>query len=136
MLLGCDGEQIGDVEEEDKVCWLSSWIFYSVLYVYPMLTPLFSLCFIQINLIEKGKYYGHPNPKRGEKDSRQCTWRSSNEPSDGEYTAPLVKVQSSTDGIIEFKSDAFDGQLRGNLIGTCTLFYECVRTPDQFLLFL
>jgi len=88
MKKSCNGQQISDVEQDDK-----------------------------INLIVKNGYYGHPNPKRAESDSRQCVWRSWTDPSDGSYNAPFLRVPSSTDGIVEFKSDAFDGQLRGNLIG-------------------
>jgi len=87
MLKGCNGKQVAAIEEEDRV-----------------------------DLLEKSKYYGHPNAKRGEKDPRQCVWRSEKESSGGGYTAPLLVTQSSTGGIIEFQSDHFDGQLRGNLI--------------------
>lgn len=91
MKKSCNGQQVGDIEEDDKV-----------------------------NLIVKNGYYGHPNPKRAESDSRQCVWRSFNDQSDGSFNAPLLKVPASTNGIVEFKSDAFDGQLRGNLIGENT----------------
>jgi IPT/TIG domain/Glucose / Sorbosone dehydrogenase len=67
-------------------------------------------------LIERGKYYGHPNHKRAETDPRQCTWHSNTSPSQGGYTAPLMRLQSSTCGIIEFQSDHFNGQMRGDLI--------------------
>jgi IPT/TIG domain len=71
-------------------------------------------------LLKRGGYYGHPNHKRAQSlsDPRQCTWRSNFAPSsiaDG-YTAPLMRVQSSTCGIIEFESDHFGGQMRGDLI--------------------
>jgi IPT/TIG domain/Glucose / Sorbosone dehydrogenase len=67
-------------------------------------------------LLQKGGFYGHANRKRGETDPRQCIWRSSYAPSTSDYTAPLMSVDSSMDGIIEFESDHFDGQLRGDLI--------------------
>jgi glucose/arabinose dehydrogenase len=67
-------------------------------------------------LLQKGGFYGHPNRKRGETDPRQCIWRPSYAPSTSDYTAPLMSLVSSTDGIIEFESDHFDGQLRGDLI--------------------
>lgn len=70
----------------------------------------------KINLLEKGLYYGHPNRKRGETDPRQCVWHSTYEESDDEYTAPIAAVPSSAVGIIEFQTDHFDGQLRGDLI--------------------
>lgn len=70
----------------------------------------------KLNLIEKGNYYGHANRKRGEKDPRQCLWRSNAQQSDGEYTAPLTILPSSTNGIIEFQSNHFEKKLRGHLI--------------------
>jgi len=43
-------------------------------------------------------------------------WRAASEEGDADYTAPLMKLDSSTDGICEFRSDHFKGQMRGNLI--------------------
>jgi glucose/arabinose dehydrogenase len=65
----------------------------------------------KLNLIKPGTFYGHANRARGE-----CVWRSSNETSSGIYKSPLVMLPSSTDGIIEFDSAHFGGQLRGDLI--------------------
>jgi IPT/TIG domain/Glucose / Sorbosone dehydrogenase len=70
----------------------------------------------KLYLLKRGGYYGHPNHKRAQTDPRQCVWRSADEPSDAQYTAPILKVESSTDGIIEFVSDHFKGQMRGDLI--------------------
>jgi glucose/arabinose dehydrogenase len=70
----------------------------------------------ELNLIVKGGYYGQANRKRGESDPRQCRWRSVSEPSDEDYTAPLLVLPSSTNGIIEFQTDHFGGKLRGHLI--------------------
>jgi glucose/arabinose dehydrogenase len=72
----------------------------------------------KLNLLERGKYYGHPNHKRAAyfSDTRQCKWRAASELSDASYTAPLSKLKSSTDGICEYQANHFDGQLRGNLI--------------------
>jgi IPT/TIG domain/Glucose / Sorbosone dehydrogenase len=67
-------------------------------------------------LLKKGGFYGHANRKRGATDPRQCIWRSSTGPSTSEFTAPLLLLKSSTCGIIEFESDHFDGQMRGDLI--------------------
>jgi IPT/TIG domain len=74
--------------------------------------------FDELNIVKRGHYYGHPNFLRAEKDPRQCVWRGASTFSDGEdgYTAPMVKLASSTNGIIEFESDHFNGQLRGDLI--------------------
>ena len=88
LATGCTpGQELPEIEEEDK-----------------------------INLLEFGNYYGHPNRKRGETDPRQCIWRSQNEPSDGDYTAPIVIGTSSIDGICEFQTAHFNSQMRGNLI--------------------
>ena len=70
----------------------------------------------KLNLIVEGGYYGHPNRKRGETDPRQCVWRSATGASDANFTAPLKALQSSSNGITEFQSDHFAGQLRGHLI--------------------
>jgi hypothetical protein len=64
------------------------------------------------------KYYGHPNPKRvvDQNDTRQCVWRNPTEPTSTVYQAPLGVVKSSATGIIEYRADHFNRQLRGNLI--------------------
>ena len=67
-------------------------------------------------LLEEGRYYGHPNRKRGEKDPRQCIFRNLTEPSDNEYTAPIKQLPASSNGICEWQSDHFGGGLRGDLI--------------------
>jgi len=87
---GCgDNDRSTDVEEEDKLLFL-----------------------------EKGKYYGHANRKRGADPSerRQCIWHSSLEASNSDYTAPMMTMTSSMNGIFEWSSNHFDGQLRGDLI--------------------
>jgi len=70
----------------------------------------------ELNILERNGYYGQANRKRGETDPRQCQWRSQTEPSDDGYTAPIAFLESSTDGLIEFQTDHFDGKLRGQLI--------------------
>jgi hypothetical protein len=69
-------------------------------------------------LVQKGKYYGHPNTKRAIVDNKpnQCTWRSGYEPTDSTHESPLLHLASSMDGIIEWESNHFFGQLRNNLI--------------------
>ena len=68
--------------------------------------------------LSKGKYFGHPNPKRAshDNDPRQCVWRNPTEPTSANYEAPIGIVLSSATGIIEYQADHFNGQLRGNLI--------------------
>jgi IPT/TIG domain/Glucose / Sorbosone dehydrogenase len=91
MMVGCGGQYITAVETEDK-----------------------------INLLQEGKYYGHPNAKRAsvDNDPRQCTWRNPTSSNSINFTAPLLNARSSMNGIIEYKADHFDAQLRGNLIAS------------------
>jgi hypothetical protein len=89
MMTGCDdGMFMPDVETEDK-----------------------------INVLIRGSYYGHPNKKRAivDNDPRQYAWQNPSVPNRN-YTFPLFLMPSSTDGIMEYWADYFDGQLRGNLI--------------------
>jgi glucose/arabinose dehydrogenase/N-acetylneuraminic acid mutarotase len=69
-----------------------------------------------LNRIEPGRYYGHPNPSRGE-----CVF------GDGHfqdvaplptYSPPLFVLGKSTssNGIVEYRSDAFGGAMRGDLL--------------------
>jgi IPT/TIG domain/Glucose / Sorbosone dehydrogenase len=86
----------------------------------------------ELILIEKGKYYGHPNAYRGKTDPRQCKWRSNMEPSDAEYTSSIVNIPSAMGGVTEFDGNHFNGQLRHNLI-TCKYtdgLFRIVLTPD------
>jgi hypothetical protein len=66
--------------------------------------------------VVRGAYYGHANRKRGATDPRQCIWHSSNEAGNSEYTAPMATLPSSSDGILEFQSDHFGKQMRGDLL--------------------
>jgi len=70
----------------------------------------------KLNLVLRGHFYGHANRKRGQIDSRQCKWRSVNETSDDEYTGPIAILPASSNGLCEFETEHFAGQLRGNLI--------------------
>jgi IPT/TIG domain/Glucose / Sorbosone dehydrogenase len=71
----------------------------------------------RVNVVLKGRYYGHPNRLRSQlyNDPRQCTWRSRSEASDPEYTAPIQHVDASTNGIIEWQTAHLSNQLRGQL---------------------
>lgn len=71
-----------------------------------------------LNLIEEGRYYGHPNPTRGE-----CVFKS------GSYqgvdplptwTPPIgdLGANRSANGIVEFSGDAFCGALDHDLLIT------------------
>jgi IPT/TIG domain len=69
-------------------------------------------------LVQKGKYFGHPNPRRAAyfQDPRQCVWRNPTEVTSADYEAPIAMQLSSAAGIIEYTADYFNGQLRGNLL--------------------
>ena len=70
----------------------------------------------ELNLIVEDNYYGHPNRLRGENgDPRQCTFRRPEDVVEG-YTKQIAKLPSSTNGICEFQTEHFGGQLRGQLI--------------------
>jgi IPT/TIG domain len=72
----------------------------------------------KLNRIVQGKYYGHPNMKRAvyHNDPRQCVWRNPTEQTSVNFEAPIGIELSSATGIIEYKADHFNRQLRGNLI--------------------
>jgi len=70
----------------------------------------------EVNLIVQDNYYGHPNRLRGENgDPRQCKFYGPDDTGAG-FTPPIAKLPSSTNGICEFQSEHFGGQLRGQLI--------------------
>ena len=71
----------------------------------------------ELNLIEPGNYYGHPNRNRGRTDARQCVYHPNGEASGGGYTAAIeAGLPASSDGIAEYKSGAFGGQMQGDLL--------------------
>lgn len=86
----------------------------------------------ELNLIERGKFYGHPNHKRAQTDPRQCIWRGTSVPTNSEYTAPIMKLRSSTNGIIEYEASYFNNEMRGNLIASKYKdgLYRIVLNPD------
>lgn len=70
----------------------------------------------EILLAEDDAYYGHPNRNRGFHDYRQYVYRDGDETSDGEFTERIYEVQSSTNGMEEYRADTFKGQIRGRLL--------------------
>ena len=72
----------------------------------------------ELLLIEAGNYYGHPNRSRGRTDPRQNVYyRSSVGTSIPEtITQAIGGLLSSSNGIDEYRSDTFQGQLRGDLL--------------------
>jgi IPT/TIG domain len=93
----------------------------------------------RLDVLVKGKYYGQPNRKRAivDTDPRQCVWKNAAvDPTvvNGQevYKAPLLIVPSSMGGVIEYTSDHFDRQLRGNLILSryTSSMYRVILRPD------
>ncbi len=71
----------------------------------------------ELNLIEYGVYYGGPNRNRGRYDPRQCVWYHANATSiPGVFRGKLQSMSSSTNGILEYRSTAFAGQILGHLM--------------------
>lgn len=88
----------------------------------------------RINRIQKGKYYGHPNPIRAliDNDPRQCVWRKPTHPTSAAHERALSTLFPSADGIIEYEADFFDKQLRHNLIISRYKngLYRAILSPD------
>ncbi len=71
----------------------------------------------ELNLLVAGSYYGHPNRNRGRYDNRQNVYQGPSVASiPGVYTAPLSTLQSSTNGITEYRAKIFNDQLKGDLL--------------------
>ena len=71
----------------------------------------------EVLLIEYGNYYGSPNRGRGRYEPRENVYRDGTEPSlPGEFTQTMVLFNSSLDGLVEYRADSFQGQMRGDLI--------------------
>lgn len=72
----------------------------------------------ELNLVSEGDFLGHPSIPRSQFDPRQALANAiynPSVPSNADYTAPLVALPSSTNGIDEYRAETFDGQLRGQL---------------------
>ena len=71
----------------------------------------------ELNLIEYGNYYGSANRARGRYDARQAIFRSRPTPSiPGEYRRAIMDVDSSTNGLTEYRATAFNSRMRGDLL--------------------
>jgi Glucose / Sorbosone dehydrogenase/IPT/TIG domain len=86
----------------------------------------------ELNLIVQGGYYGHPNHKRAEEDPRQCVWRASDDPNTNAHTPPLMSLQSSTNSVIEYDANYFNGEMRHNLVVSKyeDELYRIILAPD------
>jgi len=71
----------------------------------------------EINLVEYSRYYGHPNRNRGRTDPQQNVYYGTEGPAvpDG-HTPALSTIKSSSNGLVEYRSNSFGGQMRGDLL--------------------
>lgn len=72
----------------------------------------------RLGKIIKGKYAGHANRNRGRTEPSQCVWRNPFEEATGNFMPPIATFESSTDGLIEYTADLFDGQLKGDIFAS------------------
>ena len=67
--------------------------------------------------VEEDHYYGHPNRNRGRCDDRQNVYHDLNGMSvEGVFSQMLTELTPSTDGVMEYRSEAFNGEMRGDII--------------------
>lgn len=64
----------------------------------------------------EGKYYGHPNPYRNECVFRDGSYQGVDPLSNYEPPMYVLGAHKSADGMIEYTSDAFCGQMQGDLL--------------------
>ncbi len=66
----------------------------------------------------QGKYYGHPNPYRNECVFKNGSWQGVAPLPN--FVAPILTLgmNASTNGIVAYQSNAFGGQLKGDLLIT------------------
>ncbi|MCH7721562.1 MAG: Ig-like domain-containing protein, partial [Planctomycetes bacterium] len=83
----------------------------------------------QLHIISQGDYAGHPNPARGECILDDGTMYSTPKTPLPNYTSPLLlfAAGNSTNGIEEYKADAFGAQMQGNLISATWAGNQNVR---------
>lgn len=65
-----------------------------------------------------GKYYGHPNPSIGECVFKDGSYQGVSPSLNYEPPMAIMGTHTSSNGIIEYKSDKACGQLKGNLLIT------------------
>lgn len=69
--------------------------------------------------VRKNGYYGFPNRARGRSgDLRQCVYYAPTERNQKGFTSALATFEASTNGLIEYTANCFDGQLKGNLLAS------------------
>ena len=71
----------------------------------------------ELNLIEEGHYYGHPNRNLGRYDDRLNVYNGTAELSiPGVFTQAITTFPPSTNGIAEYRAQTFQGAMRGELL--------------------
>ena len=71
----------------------------------------------ELNLIERGNYYGHPNRNRGIDDPRQNIYHGESGTSIPEtFTQWIGLHSSSSNGIVEYRANTFGGAMRAELL--------------------
>ena len=92
----------------------------------------------ELNFVSEGDFLGHPSIPRGRLDPRQTLDNAEydvNAPSTADYTAPLTEVESSVNGIDEYRAETFNGQLRGQLVAQRfnneVFFFQLDQTGTQ-----
>lgn len=69
----------------------------------------------ELNLVEEGAYYGHPNRNRGIDDARQNVYYGP-EDTPGPFTQAPAHFKPSSNALAEYRADVFGGLHRGDLI--------------------
>jgi hypothetical protein len=72
----------------------------------------------ELNLIEEGRYYGHPNRNRGLSDARQCAYRRPESGDGNGATGPIAVLppHCSCDGIVEYTAPTTGEVKTGDLL--------------------
>ena len=83
-----------------------------------------------LNVVNAGVYGGHPVPARGHCIYGNGSLYTPNLPQDSAYAAPVFEYSNSasTNGLDEYRSQAFGGQLQGNIISVSTFSGYNVRS--------
>jgi len=87
----------------------------------------------ELNIIEPGEYYGHPNRNRGRFDAAQCVYHSGTEGNGASWTGPIELLPTSSNGIVEYTANNFNGKLLSNLFYVTYVgnaLGRLVLTPD------
>lgn len=71
----------------------------------------------ELILLEDAHYLGHPNRNRGRYDDRQNVYRGTAVATiPGVFNQMLTNFAASTNGIVEYRANTFNGALRGELL--------------------